>query len=151
LDRGWRFKAKDAAKWVEPFGTDYWWDISSFLGGYKTSTEALSLISFKISVSFLLFNRVSNSARASLIVEPSRLEMDEPLPNWELLRDLAGRSGGKFFNLPQVGGLADAIIQDTGGVVTHVELGTEKSWKLYLAIIVLFTLEWALRRRIFVV
>jgi len=68
-----------------------------------------------------------------------------------LLQVLCYSSGGKFFNLPQVGGLADAIIRDTGGVVTHVELGTEKSWKLYIAIVVLFTLEWALRRRIFVV
>ncbi len=92
-----------------------------------------------------------SSDSAALIVEPSQLEMDELLPNWDLLRTFAERTGGTFFSLPQVGGLADAIIQDTGGVVTHVELGTERSWKLYLIIIALFTLEWALRRKIFVV
>ena len=38
-----------------------------------------------------------------------------------------------------------------GSVVTRVELGTERNWLLYAGVVLLFTLEWALRRKVFVV
>jgi hypothetical protein len=90
-------------------------------------------------------------SKAALLVEPDRLEMEEPSPDWDLLRDLAARSGGKFFSLPEANRLADAILRDAGSVATRVELGTERSPWLFAAIVVLLALEWALRRKIFVV
>lgn len=91
------------------------------------------------------------SAREALIVEPDTRELEEPSPDWPHLRELASGSGGRFLTLAELGTLADGIVAQSGGSVTHVELGLERSWIPYLLLVALLTAEWLLRRRVHVV
>ncbi len=91
------------------------------------------------------------SGETVLIVHPDAREDEDTRPDWDLLRDLAAESGGRFLSLAEAGSLADAIRRDHPGLVTHVELGTERSWWLWALFVALVGAEWGLRRRVWVV
>jgi uncharacterized membrane protein len=93
----------------------------------------------------------AGEAQVVLIVHPDSRELEDTAPDWDLLRLLADRTGGHFFTLAEAGALYERIVRDRPGLVTQVELGTERSWPLFAALLVLLTLEWALRRRLFVI
>ena len=55
------------------------------------------------------------------------------------------------FTLADFGSIPDLLLRDTKGAVAHVEMGVDRSWPLYLALVALLALEWFLRRRVHVI
>ncbi len=92
-------------------------------------------------------DKVIDRAESKLIVKSRRGEMESPFTNDELLKELAQRTGGKFFKLTER--VKDIDIKSKNRILT----GTEKKrplWNspyIYLTTIILFSLEWHLRRR----
>jgi hypothetical protein len=79
-------------------------------------------------------------------VEPPRREIDEPALNRTLLADLARLTGGKVFELSDVGQLDDAIPMRE---VTRTLETRDELWDaplLYATIIASLTVEWVLRK-----
>ena len=79
-------------------------------------------------------------------VEPPRRELDEPALNRPLLADLARVTGGRVFELDELGDLDDAIA--TREVTRTLELRDEL-WDaplLFATIIAALTAEWVLRK-----
>ncbi|MDR3617743.1 MAG: VWA domain-containing protein [Paludisphaera borealis] len=79
-------------------------------------------------------------------VEPPRREIDEPALNRTLLADLARMSGGRVFELSDVGQLDEAIPMRE---VTRTLETRDELWDaplLYATIILALTVEWVLRK-----
>jgi hypothetical protein len=93
----------------------------------------------------------SLQAGAAFAADPDCREVEDTSPDWDLLRRLAEQTGGKFFTLTDFGSIADLVLRDTKGAVAHVEMGVDRSWPLYLALVALLGLEWLLRRRVQVI
>ncbi len=79
-------------------------------------------------------------------VEPPRREIDEPSLNRPLLADLARLTGGRVFDLKDVGKLDDAIPMRE---VTRTIETRDELWDaplLYMTIVLSLTAEWVLRK-----
>jgi hypothetical protein len=79
-------------------------------------------------------------------VEPPRREVDEPALNRPLLADLARLTGGKVFELPEVGRLDAAIPMRE---VTRTMENRDELWDaplLFATIVLGLTVEWVLRK-----
>jgi hypothetical protein len=91
----------------------------------------------------------SSGVRASTTtfrVEPPRREIDEPSLNRPLLADLARLTGGRVFDLKDVGTLDDAIPMRE---VTRTIESRDELWDsplLYLTVVLSLTAEWILRK-----
>jgi hypothetical protein len=80
-------------------------------------------------------------------VEPPKREVDEPSLNRSLLTELARITGGRVFDLAEVGGLDDSIALRE---VTRTLETRDELWDaplLYAIIILSLTVEWVLRKR----
>lgn len=91
--------------------------------------------------------------RDEITVESSTAELENPEPDPDLLREIAERTGGRFYRLVDAHGLADNIIRQSEGSVTHVRITTEKDtiYLLFILMVAALTLEWFLRRRIYII
>ncbi|HEY2155875.1 MAG TPA: VWA domain-containing protein, partial [Isosphaeraceae bacterium] len=79
-------------------------------------------------------------------VEPPRREVDEPSLNRPLLSDLARMTGGRVFDVPEVGRLDEAIPMRE---VTRTLETRDELWDaplLYATIVLGLTAEWVLRK-----
>ncbi len=79
-------------------------------------------------------------------IEPPRREVDEPSLNRTLLSDLARMTGGRAFDVPQVGRLDDAIPMRE---VTRTLETRDELWDapvLYAVIVLGLVCEWVLRK-----
>ena len=91
----------------------------------------------------------SSGVRASTTtfrVEPPRREIDEPSLNRPLLADLARLTGGRVFDLKDVGTLDDAIPMRE---VTRTLESRDELWDsplLYMTVVLSLTVEWVLRK-----
>jgi hypothetical protein len=75
------------------------------------------------------------------------MELEDPAPNFDLLRDVARESGGRFLPLEEVGKLPELL--DLKPVVDRTvrEMPFLESPLLYFLLLALLGAEWALRRR----
>ena len=79
-------------------------------------------------------------------VEPPRREVDEPALNRSLLADLARMTGGRTFDVPDLGKLDDTIVMRE---VTRTLEDRDELWDapiLFMIIILGLTTEWILRK-----
>jgi hypothetical protein len=94
---------------------------------------------------------VGSGARPSTTtfrVEPPRREIDEPSLNRPLLTELARLTGGRVFDLAEVGRLDEAI---TMREVTRTHETRDELWDaplFYSTFVVCLTLEWLLRKKL---
>lgn len=82
-----------------------------------------------------------------LVARADAREYELARPDWELLRDLADATGGRFLTLADSGRIVDGILSDVPGLVSDVELGMEHGWIPFAVLVLALALEWALRRR----
>ena len=85
--------------------------------------------------------------RAEMTVTPYRMELEDPAPNFEMLREIARASGGTFLRLDQVGEIAEAL--KIGPIIdrsTRESPLRENPWT-FAALLGLLGSEWALRKR----
>ncbi|MCX7805903.1 MAG: hypothetical protein N3A38_12035, partial [Planctomycetota bacterium] len=81
-------------------------------------------------------------------VEPPRLEFADSRLDKATLRELAGRSGGGYFEVDEIGRIPDAIpMRRQSAVVAGKPIELWDRWALLLAVAALLTVEWALRKR----
>ena len=81
-------------------------------------------------------------------VEMPDVESANPRMNVSLLKDIAGRSGGAYFPLDKVNGVADAIPDRREMTVVHGRpIPLWDTSRMLIVLVVLFTLEWAFRKR----
>lgn len=87
------------------------------------------------------------SDQAEMTVAPYRMELEDPAPNFELLREIARESGGRFLPLEEAGELPGLL--DLKPVVDRSvrEIPFLESPPLFLLLLGLLGAEWALRRR----
>ncbi|MFN8178120.1 MAG: vWA domain-containing protein [bacterium] len=85
--------------------------------------------------------------QSEMTVAPYRMELEDPAPDFDLLRDVARESGGRFLPLEEVGKLPDLL--DLKPVIDRTvrEMPFLESPLLYFLLLVLLGAEWALRRR----
>ncbi len=82
-----------------------------------------------------------------MTVTPYRMELEDPAPNFELLREIARASGGAFLRLDEADQIADAL--KIGPIVdrsTRESPIRESPWA-FAALLGLLGSEWALRKR----
>lgn len=74
-------------------------------------------------------------------------EMSDLSANEELLRDVARHSGGRFYREEEISQLADQLKPLSKGRIEESDLLLWQSYWWFVPIILLLTLEWALRKR----
>ncbi|MBZ0269557.1 hypothetical protein K8I85_15490, partial [bacterium] len=85
--------------------------------------------------------------RSEMTVAPFRMEFEDPSPDFELLRDVARLSGGRFFPVDEAGDLP-ALIDARKIAETSVrEMPFLENPLFFLALLGLLGSEWAMRRR----
>jgi hypothetical protein len=67
--------------------------------------------------------------------------------NEELLREVARHSGGQFFREEEISQLADKLKPLSKGRIVESDLLLWQSYWWFIPIVLLLTLEWALRKR----
>jgi hypothetical protein len=75
------------------------------------------------------------------------MELEDPAPNFEMLREIARASGGTFLRLDQAGEIANAL--KIGPIIdrsTRESPLRESPWT-FAALLGLLGSEWALRKR----
>ena len=84
---------------------------------------------------------------SEMTVAPYRMELEDPAPNFELLREIARESSGRFLPLEQAGELPGLL--ELKPVVDRSvrEMPFLESPLLFLLLLGLLGAEWALRRR----
>ena len=82
-----------------------------------------------------------------MTVVPFRMEFENPPPDFELLRDVARLSGGRFFTVEEAGELPALL--DPAPIVERSaqEMPFVENPLFFLALLGLLGSEWALRRR----
>jgi hypothetical protein len=84
---------------------------------------------------------------SEMTVAPYRMELEDPAPNFEMLREIARESGGRFVTLAGVGDLPGLLDPRPITDRTVRELPFLDSPVLFLVLLALLGTEWALRRR----
>ncbi|MFT4589424.1 MAG: putative membrane protein [Candidatus Binatia bacterium] len=74
-------------------------------------------------------------------------EMADLSANEELLREVARHSGGQFFREEEISQLADKLKPLSKGRIVESDLLLWQSYWWFIPIVLLLTLEWALRKR----
>ena len=85
--------------------------------------------------------------RAEMTVTPYRMELEDPAPNFEMLREIARASGGTFLRLDEAGEIQKAL--KIGPIIdrsTRESPLRENPWT-FAALLGLLGSEWALRKR----
>ncbi len=81
-------------------------------------------------------------------VEPPRLEFAESRLDKSVLRELAEKSGGGYFEVDEIGRIPGAIpMRRQSAVVAGKPIELWDRWAMLLAVVSLLTAEWALRKR----
>jgi hypothetical protein len=80
-------------------------------------------------------------------VAPYRMELEDPAPDFELLREIARESGGRFLTLAEVGELPGLLDPRPVADRSVRELPFVESRPLFLLLLALLGAEWVLRRR----
>ena len=87
-------------------------------------------------------------ARTGFKVEPRETgELTQLAANEELLRQMAGVSGGQYLREENVDKLATLLAPMSQGRVEEIDTILWQSWWWFIPIILLLTLEWILRKR----
>jgi len=85
--------------------------------------------------------------RAEMTVTPYRMELEDPAPNFEMLREIARASGGTFLRLDEAGDIQKALkIPPIIDRSTRESPLRENPWT-FAALLGLLGSEWALRKR----
>jgi hypothetical protein len=85
--------------------------------------------------------------RASFTVTPpDSAEKIHLEANWELLRELAEKSGGRFLKVEEAGQLVDLLAQQIDTSIRSTEFKLWQSWTTLIVVLVLLTLEWVSRK-----
>jgi hypothetical protein len=87
------------------------------------------------------------SDQSEMTVAPYRMELEDPAPNFDLLRDVSRESGGKFLALSDLGKLPDLLNLKPVVDRTVREMPLLQNPLLFLLLLGLLGAEWALRRR----
>jgi hypothetical protein len=81
-----------------------------------------------------------------MTVAPYRMEFENPMPDFELLREIARDSGGRFLPLDEVGQLAGILDLEPVLDRSVRELPFLENPLFFLALLALLGVEWGLRR-----
>jgi hypothetical protein len=85
--------------------------------------------------------------QSEMTVAPYRMELEDPAPNFDLLRDVARESGGRFLPLSDLGKLPDLLGLEPVVDRSVREMSLLESPLLFFLLLGLLGAEWALRRR----
>ncbi|MBI3270101.1 MAG: hypothetical protein HYZ53_13835 [Planctomycetes bacterium] len=88
------------------------------------------------------------SATRRVVVERNSREMDRLALDEELLRRLAGYSGGQYFSAPRAREIPALLSSAPRLGLARVEYGIDNSPALFLAFCLILTCEWIVRRRL---
>ncbi len=84
---------------------------------------------------------------SEMTVAPYRMELEDPAPDFEMLREIARESGGAFVTLAQAGEIPDLLDPRPITDRSVRELPFLESPVLFLLLLALLGAEWGLRRR----
>ena len=85
--------------------------------------------------------------RADFAVRQPRLEFDHPAMQEEALRAVAGRTGGRFFRLADLGELSEAISKSKPLVTEEDEKPIWDHWWMLIVLTLVLGAEWLIRKR----
>jgi hypothetical protein len=80
------------------------------------------------------------------VTPPDSAERTRLEANWDLLRELADKSGGRFLKVEQADQLLDLLAQQIDTSVQGSEFKLWQSWTTLIVILLLLTLEWVSRK-----
>ncbi len=85
--------------------------------------------------------------RSEMSVTPYLLELDDPAPNFELLREIARASGGAFLRLDEAEKIREAVKLEPVEERTVRESAVRESPWAFAALLGLLGCEWSIRKR----
>jgi hypothetical protein len=80
------------------------------------------------------------------VTPPDSAEKIRLEANWDLLRDLADKSGGRFLKVEEAGQLVDLLAQQIDTSLHPTEFKLWQSWTTLVVVLLLLTLEWVGRK-----
>jgi uncharacterized membrane protein len=117
-------------------------------GIYRGQTTALTEGEYEVRVRVEGLPESDLKARATFLVEkPRPNELAELACNEALLRQMAAESNGEYLREEEAARLVDKLAPLSQGRIIESETILWQSWWWFGAVIVLLTLEWALRKR----
>ncbi len=117
-------------------------------GLFRGRTAALEPGSYEVAVESAAIAAPDARARAEFKVEPRTTgELTQLNLNEELLRQMATASGGQYLREENLPRLLDLLAPLSQGQVIESDTILWQSWWWFIPIILLLTLEWALRKR----
>jgi hypothetical protein len=145
-------------------GADVRATVSGPLGSEEEKTRELSLVDlgagryrgvvpglppgdFRIEGSARVGGVAFGEDRSEMTVAPYRMEFENPVPDLELLREIARESGGRFLPLDEVGELARILDLEPVLDRSVRELPFLENPLFFLALLALLGVEWGFRRR----
>jgi hypothetical protein len=116
-------------------------------GEFETKLVFEELGRHALEASAALGGKPLGTDRVAVSVRPSAREFESPEADRGLLRRIAERTGGKFYELAE----ADRLPEDLGDVVAalkrHEDHPLWASWWVWAALAALLAAEWLLRKR----
>lgn len=92
-------------------------------------------------------NRIIDGTESKIVIKNRKGEMETPFTNDELLRELADKTGGKFFNLTDNVKKIKIKEKSLPAFKEDKKSPLWNSFFIYLCTIIFLSLEWYLRRR----
>jgi hypothetical protein len=103
---------------------------------------------FELRVSVLGIPDASNNVSTSFLIAPhTEIEMQSLACNQELLKNIADKSGGKYYTLDDAKTLSKELEAFRKGRIVKSETVLWQSYPWFVTVMVLLTLEWYLRKR----
>ncbi|MHB8897822.1 MAG: VWA domain-containing protein [Thermoguttaceae bacterium] len=117
-------------------------------GVYRGRTAPLEEGKYEVSVRASGFSQDALRARTSFVVQPpENRELQMTSCNDELLQEVASSSGGTFLHEEDFGKLVDLLRPLSSGRVIESDTLLWQSYWWFVAIVLLLSIEWFLRKR----
>ncbi len=117
-------------------------------GDFSGATGKLDVGDYQVRIQVMGYPEDQMKAVARFYVQPPDAgEMTELTCDETLLRQIAAYSSGDYFREEDSSSLADRLKPLSQGRVVETETVLLRSWWWFIAVILLFTVEWILRKR----
>ncbi len=117
-------------------------------GLFRGRTTALDDGHYEVTLQASGYSREVLKAKTEFVVEPLDTgELEETACNEELLREMAGESGGQYLREEQCGELVAVLRPLSNGHVVESDTLLWQSYWWFSAIVGLLAIEWMLRKR----